>query len=446
MSIPGGLRKMYVSIRRRPGRVALLLCLLGLIGLGGGLIARYVRAELSCRAAQAALLRRDLAEARAQLETCLRVWPQSPRVRLLAAQEARRSGRLDEAEEHLAVCRRLHLSSEALNLEEVLLSVQRGNLLPFEQGLLDYAERHDEQALLILEVLIDAYVQHYRLRRAFRCLNLYLHQRPDDVKALVGRGRVCERLFYYVEAAESYRRAVRLEPENDAYRLLLAEVLLVIGPPSEAAQHFERLRLRRPGDASVRLGLARCRRQQGRTAEAVRLLDDLLVGSDGGDRPGLPSEIRAGALHERGLLALESGDLEGGERRLQQAVALNPYDRQTAYNFYQCLLRRGKTARAKECLARVKRLDEDLKRIAQVTEKMQGTPHDPALYHEAGVLCLRNGKEQEGLRWLHLALSHAPAYRPAHETLADFYRRRGNTRLAEEHRRLAGVGGPPVGP
>lgn len=441
------LRNLYTSLRGRPGRAFLVLTLLGLIGLGMTLAVRYARAELSYRAALAAMGRRDFAEARARLETCLRVWPQSPRVLLLAAREARCSGRLGEAEEHLAVCQRLHFNSDALALEEALLSVQRGNLAPFEQALQARAERDDEAALLILEVLIDVYVQNYRLRRAFRYLNLYLRRRPEDVQALVGRGRVCERLFYYVEAADSYRRAVRLEPGNEQIRLLLAEVLLIIGPPAEARKHFTRLQQTRPQDPAVLLGLARSQRQEGHTKEAVRLLERLLSRQHLASPADPPADtIHAGILHERGLIALEAGELAEAEQWLRQAVTLAPSDRQATYNLHQCLLRQGKEVQARECLARLTRLDEDLKRIARVTERMQLTPGDPSLYHEAGVLFLRNGNESEGLRWLHLALAHAPAYRPAHETLADFYRRRGNAQLAEQHRRLAQQTPESVGP
>jgi Tfp pilus assembly protein PilF len=68
------------------------------------------------------------------------------------------------------------------------------------------------------------------------------------------------------------------------------------------------------------------------------------------------------------------------------------------------------------------------------------TPDDPKLRREAGLICLRYGKEPEGLRWLLSALEAAPRDEPTHAALADYYERQGDRRRAEAHRRLAGSG------
>ena len=55
---------------------------------------------------------------------------------------------------------------------------------------------------------------------------------------------------------------------------------------------------------------------------------------------------------------------------------------------------------------------------------------DPAPRCETGTLLLRNGREQEGVRWLISALRNDPLYRPAHKALADHYERLGKRDLA----------------
>ena len=68
---------------------------------------------------------------------------------------------------------------------------------------------------------------------------------------------------------------------------------------------------------------------------------------------------------------------------------------------------------------------------------MQKTPYDPELYHEAGVLCLRNGNAEEAVRWLRLALQYDPRHRPSHQALADYYQGAGRLDLAAQHRQSA---------
>ena len=122
---------------------------------------------------------------------------------------------------------------------------------------------------------------------------------------------------------------------------------------------------------------------------------------------------------------------------MRQAVTKSPYDRDARYTLYQCLKRQGKEQEAQGCLSIFERLDADLKNIDRLMRQVQKTPYNPELYHEAGVLCLRNGSEAEGIRWLHLALRYDPLHRPSHQALADYYQRTGKSDLAAQHRRSA---------
>jgi Flp pilus assembly protein TadD len=103
-----------------------------------------------------------------------------------------------------------------------------------------------------------------------------------------------------------------------------------------------------------------------------------------------------------------------------------------------CLRRRGREKEADECLARLKRIEEDRQRLAELFRAMAERPRDLSLRREAGALLLSNGQAREGLRLLQTVLEEDAADRATHAALADYYGRVGNRGRAERHRRLAG--------
>jgi tetratricopeptide (TPR) repeat protein len=414
-------------LRQHPIRALVVVMLVGLLGGVGWLGGQRLQAERHFRAAQQAAKRRDFAQAREHLSVCLQTMPGSGPVHFLAARTARRAGDFDLAREHLRTCGRLGFEPKAVEIEWALLGAKLGHFAEQEPFLWSLVEQDHPEMLVILEVLIDGYIQHYRMLRALQCLDLFLERESENVEAWLGRGWVCERLFYWADAVQAYRRAIELEPANEPARLRLAKALVVTDPPAEAAQEFEALLQRRPDDPEVLLGLARCRRQQGRLEDAGLLLDELT---------SRHAQVDA-VLKERGRLALVAGDPASAERWLQQAVAKSPFDREARYDLYQSLKRQGKEKEAQESLTIFERLDADLKRIDSLTRQMQKTPYDPELYHEAGLLCLRNGSAEEGVRWLRLALQYDSRHRPSHQALADHYQGAGRPDLAAQHRQLA---------
>jgi predicted Zn-dependent protease len=182
----------------------------------------------------------------------------------------------------------------------------------------------------------------------------------------------------------------------------------------------------------VLLGLARCRHRLGQLEEAQQLLDALLA-----RHSRLPQ-----AVGERGRIALDADRPAEAEGWLRQAVALAPDDRDALYALVQCLQRLDKAEEAHSLGQRLEKLRADLARLEVVLAAVTKTPNDPALRHEAGQICLRYGRKEEGLHWLQTALQLAPAHRPTHETLAEYYVGQGQPELAERHRRLAGLAGP----
>jgi predicted Zn-dependent protease len=234
------------------------------------------------------------------------------------------------------------------------------------------------------------------------------------------------------DAINDYRRAVELDGQRDQVRLRLAKALSSTGQLGEAAAHFEQVCRHQPGNPEALLGLARCRHEEGRTEEARQLLDRVLAA-----RPDDPE-----ALMERGNLALESGEFADAETWLRRAVAAGPYEREAVYAYRQCLERQGKHDEARTWDDRLRHIDADLKRLAEVMFELSKAPRDPELRCKAGQILLRNGHETEGLRWLDSALQMQPGHRRTHEVLAEYFAQKGEPDQAAYHRRLAAAGTP----
>lgn len=383
------------------------LVLAALAGMGAAGWSHWTTTQL-LRHGEGALAAREYAKARDLLGQYLEARPGDARAHLLAARAARRLREYYEARDHLRRCREEGGDTEAIEIEDALIDVQRGDDGPVE-WLRARGEKDDELALVILEVLIQHDLDTSQLWQALDGLTRYLARRPDDLQALLGRAFVWERFQYFKDALEDYRAAVAAYPNNERARLHLADTLLVVGPPQDAMAEYRRLADRWPQRPEVRLGLARCYRQLGDADASRAMLDGLLAEkSDHGE-----------TLWERGQLALDEGKLTDSERWLRQAVIQMPYDRRVHFSLYSCLLAQKRGPEAEAVNARVAELDADLRRIDQIRHEVMKKPGDAALRYEGAMLFLRNGERQAAVRWLKMAVRLDPGHQPAQKALAE---------------------------
>jgi predicted Zn-dependent protease len=418
----------------RTGRrlLVLLACAAALLSAA----AYHYWPEFYLRTARQALDRQDGDTARQALERYLAVRPDSAPAHFLLAQLDRRGDRYDEAEKHLAACRRLGGPADDVRLEHVLMAVQAGTFGPAEEHYCrQRRERGDADEYLLLEAFSQGYTKTFRLNEALVCLDRLLEIRPDSGYALRRRAWVHAVQGRADRAEADYRRAVEIDPNDGVARLGLAQLLLD-GRKStaEAAEHFERLWEVRK-ESAVLIGLARSRLQAGRTDEARLLFDGWLA-----DHPRDPL-----ALTERGKLALDGRQTAEAETWLRRALALTPYAIDLNHALYLCLSQRGQAAEAEQCQARIKQAREDVEQLTGLTSRLQQTPQDRDLRCRVAQIFLRQGQEQEGERWLLLLLQADPGYRPAHQALAAHYRRTGRTAQADVHDRLTRSAPPPAG-
>jgi tetratricopeptide (TPR) repeat protein len=415
---------------RRP-RVWLPLMLLVVAGL---LAEPYLVASYSYWAGRRALDRNHPRDARPSLERCLRVWPHSAAVHLLASRAARLTGDHEAAEHHLTECQRLEREpSDESNLEWALLQAENGNLEKVEEFLRDRSGRDPAHAGPILKALAAGYLRLYRFNDAMQGLEAALRLDPDDPHALYLRGRAWERVHAYPKAAEDYRKVLAHDPADDETRLRLANALLENGQPADALVHLELLRRRQPENPEVLVRLAFAWNAVGRLEDSLRLIDEVLA-----RHPDYPP-----ALSARGQLAFLAERPAEAEGWLRRAVAVSPYDRQAHYVLQQCFEQQGKAAEAQTQRERLKEVEQTIDRLIAISNRlMPNAPHDPALHYELGTILTKMGHEELGARWFASALEQDPDYGPAHETLAKYYERIGNREEAERHRRHAAVRQP----
>lgn len=387
---------------RRP---AIIGCL-SLVVLAGGLLAWRQWPVQFLRQGEAALEERRYDVAREQLARYLAYRPGDARAHLLAARAARHEQEYYAAFEHLRRCRESGGNAEAIDAETALIAVKRGQEPP--ANLRERAKAPDELGLVILEVLIQHDLDTYRLQHALEGLTRYLQSRPDDLQARLARGFVWERFLYFADALDDYRQAVASHPESEQARLKFAETALIAGTPSEALAQYEWLAERHADRPEVKLGLARCHRLLGDADKSRRLLTEILAG---GPQSGE-------ALWERGQLELDDGRAADAEPWLRKAVEANPHDRRIAYSLSRCLLALDKKKEAEEVNARVASIDADLRRLDAFRDAVLKHPEDAAIRREGGLVFLRNGEREEGLRWLRHAVRLAPDDQESRNALA----------------------------
>lgn len=422
-----------MAASRRVVQVGIGAVLLVALGLSGWAIAGQVRTWRQLTAARAALARDDPAAARTHLAVCLRAWPDSGEVQFLAAQAARRTGDLAEAVRRLDTAAELGWVDQAIDLERALLQVQTGDLPAAEKYLQQCLKAEHPDSALIVEILTPAYIRNYQMDQAGDTVGRWLALRPDSPLAWYNAGVILEHKLLKPKAAEAYGKAAELDPTRKSYRLGLARMLNVMNRPAEARPVAEALAAEYPDDAEVQIELAKSRQGLGEPDRAAAVLDRIIK----------RYPAHGDAVFLRGKLDLERGRAADAIGPLRRAAELQPHDPVVLYTLLRCLQQVGKPAEIAACERQMKQAEQDLDRLSALTKAISADPNNVDLRAQAGDIYLRNGKEEEGFRWLSSALALRPNHPAAHRALAEHYQRKGRPAEAALHRRIAEAGSSP---
>src|SRR5262249_21668386 len=326
------------------------------------------------------------------------------------------------AEKHLEDYKRLAGSTDRSQLEWLLLRAMAGELAEVEAGLLYALEKKDPHSVLILEALIFSHLKEYHFAIARHYAEKWLEQQPDCVRALDWRGVARENLNSLAEARDDYLQVLELSPKHDNARIRLVNLLLSEKNVTGAAEHLNILQQSRADHPEVLFALAQCRTLQGKSEEAISILNRLLSGQ--------PDNARA--LHKRGQLAQ---DLAEQEKWFRHALKVDPTYFEARYSLYSCLL--NQPNRRQEAQAEKKKYDDarnswiDFKKILEALEMK---PRDPDLLVKAGNLVFARNPGI-GLEFLYKALALSPAHQQAHEILARYFENTQQPEKAASHRK-----------
>jgi predicted Zn-dependent protease len=375
-------------------------------------------------AAEQALAIYDFAEAQRRLESCLRLRPDDAPTLLLAAQAARRDGRLDDAQDYLDRHRESTLDSA---LEWALLRVQHGMINEHVYDLLEQLEIRHPASEQIMEALAQGSVHVYRLNEAKFWTQQLLERVPKNPMARMLDAQTNETLRRREKSLDIMRRLVEDYPHFDKGRLYLADLLAKQRGYEEAAEHYAAAHARRPDDVAPLLGWVRCLVALERLDEAEPLVRELEAKHSG----------TSAALLECGRFALRRNRPAEAEPMLRRALELTPNDYEVHFELAVCLGQLERRAESQHHLDRFNQIESDLKLLDEAFQAMTKAPNDPAPRWQAGRICLRNGQGSEGLRWLAGALQIDPNHVPTHLTLAEHFAAQGDERQAALHRQLA---------
>ncbi|MFO0966384.1 MAG: tetratricopeptide repeat protein [Gemmataceae bacterium] len=353
-----------MRIRDRRVRAALAVVLLGLIGVAVYFAISQYLAKRQYDLARAALERCDFQEALQHLDEYLQRRPTDGAALVLAAQAARRSGDLADADRRLRLAFDQGADADELAVEHDLLRVQIGHLAAAER-LAAFCKKNPAgpETGLALEALIEGGMRAFHLALAAWSVDFWLEHRfgsLDQTRGLLWRGRLYEMSEDFGQALLDFRKAAELSPEFVPARLALAEALLR-AEPRQAVSEVEWLTGHAARNPDVRFVSARLRRALGRPEEAGVALDELLTAQP----------KRVDALVERGRVALDRGRAEEAEPWLRKAEKLAPEQRDVNVALADCLRLAGKLEEAKTYQDKAKEIQDRLEKALEELRKAE---------------------------------------------------------------------------
>jgi tetratricopeptide (TPR) repeat protein len=411
------------AMRRRPKTTAVVLVVILLASATGGFYAYALR---QWDRAQAAIKNNRAEDAQGSLDLCLLVWPRSIPVHVLAARAARLRGDFTAADAHLNRCLALHHgATEAVQVELLLMRVQRGEEDDVAPELLQRVDEGSPESALILETLARAYMYYLRYGLAYVYLSRWIDVEPDSAEPWRWRGWVLERMSDTDAATKDYQRALELDAGLVPVRLRVAQLFLDRSNPVEAEPHLELLSRQFPDRPDILASLGQCRFLQGEHDEARRLLERAVE--------QLPNDTSV--LVHLAKVEMEAGRPAQAEPWLRRALKVDPTDTEAEFTLSGCLQAQGRKDEAQAALDQYHKDAAMLKRVALLLRDDAEHPStDPDALSEVGRLFLRTNP-RVAQYWLQRALARDPDHQATHKALAEYYESKGDTEQAAAHRR-----------
>jgi tetratricopeptide (TPR) repeat protein len=217
-----------------------------------------------------------------------------------------------------------------------------------------------------------------------------------------------------------YQKALERDGSLDQARLGLAQQLHINRRFREAAAEYATYLARKPEDPLGLLGAGQNALEMGDDKAAEPVLNRAL------ELAPRDSEVLAACA----TLELHRGRLDKALALFDRAIAADPFDHWNCYQRMLVLSRLGRKAEANVERQRVERLRRDQDRFDEISRKLVRNPLDSQFRGEAATWLMEHGHEDEAVDWANLVLQGDPTHSAMNRLLADHFRKKGQTGLA----------------
>lgn len=249
----------------------------------------------------------------------------------------------------------------------------------------------------------------------------YLRRKPGDFEALYLMGAVDRELGRYAAAEKELSKAVALQPDHYDSRYDLGFSLAKLGRPAEARVQLEKALQINPNSSEARFQLASVLRSLGEKDQAN---EELKVFQK--KKAETVQQDVAGVKVNQANQYLTTGEVQKALDLYREALAQDPNNGRTYYDYALALDRTGDVAAERDALTKSIALD---------------AAFAPS-HNQLGLLCLQAGQLADAEQHLKLALSLDPQYSEAQGNLGVLYGQQGNNREAERLFRQATENNP----
>lgn len=393
---------------------------------------------------KAALTRGHLDEARREFAKAVEKNPEFGEAYLELGKTELSLGHFDEAHDHL----------------ELSLNYLKARLEPLMSlaDLYQQVEQPEDVVTCLVEVLEEfpretnvrcrlalLYTQLGQTSRALACYRKALQYEPGNLAANRQIGLLFAAEGSDDEAIHYLEIVCRLDPNDGHIRGLLGKLYAARGQYRQAEDSFARAVELRPKDPDLRVEMSELYRKQGRLEKAGAVLEKTLSRSQG----------HLGASRMLADVKIDSGDLNGAQVCLQEAIKYHPEDDRLHRKLGEVCLLLGQLDGALECFEKVVELRPDcaqmrnqlgrlyLKKnydeqsISEYREAVNLHPLEPSYREDLGMAFYVSGKLAEAASELHKATRLDAKNSDYFKALGFIYDEMGNPDQAVEHFKYA---------
>jgi tetratricopeptide (TPR) repeat protein len=416
--------------RTKAARRTIVFILLGLVVLAG--VGVYLLDPWHWRAgasapsaavlwtqAQKAMDDREFAVARDRLHTYLEILPFSAEAHFLIARAWRREQAHNYQgpwQSHLLEASELQWPREQIDFESQLQRAQSGDVWSVEQPLLDGLDtRSEDDVELTLEALAEGYLKNHSLAKLMGLTTLWLDRFPDDWLPHLYRANLQAREGTRAKAIEEFQMVLKLNPDHDAARLMLAETMMDDGQLKEALALFESYLKENPGDPNALYGVANCQFSLGKSAAARAPLKQILRVSKSSIKP-LVLQAKIEIVDNQPAEAL---------RWLRQAERLAPREPDITHNMIIVLQQLNRTEEAEKYIKQRQDILDLHDQLIKFRKELRRDPFNIELRYQIGKINMLLSRDDEAYEWFQMVLRLDPKHAETLKALEEIRERNG---------------------